>query len=59
MRSRFCRSNTLTKARRPNNSSLENRCLDEQVSEYLPPWEQALKAYLLEKGYLSPNPPKG
>ena len=41
-----------TKARRPNNSSLENRCLDEQVSEYLPPWEQALKAYLLEKGYL-------
>ena len=46
-------SNYPMKARRPKDSSLESTKLDPSLKECLRPWQEALKAYLAEKGYLS------
>ncbi len=40
-----------TKARRPVNSALRSDRLGEVVAEVPRPWEEALKAYLTERGY--------
>ena len=40
-----------SKARRPANSSLSSARLEESEKQCLRPWPQALKAYLVEKGY--------
>ena len=41
------------KARRPKDSSLESTKLSPFLKEHLRPWQEALKAYLAEKGHLS------
>jgi dTDP-4-dehydrorhamnose reductase len=41
------------KARRPSDSSLESTRLGLSLKESLRPWQEALKAYLAEKGHLS------
>ena len=41
------------KARRPKDSSLASTKLGPSIKKCLRPWEDALKAYLLEKGYRS------
>ena len=41
-----------TKAHRPRNSSLTSVKLDSSARELLRPWEEALRAYMIEKGYL-------
>lgn len=41
------------KARRPKNSSLESTKLRAAPKQFLRPWEEALRCYLQEKGYLS------
>jgi dTDP-4-dehydrorhamnose reductase len=41
-----------TKARRPKDSSLRSTRLYSQLKKNLRPWEEALKAYLVEKGHI-------
>ncbi len=44
-------SEHVTKARRPANSALQSECLVGFVRDAPRPWEEALKAYLQEKGH--------
>jgi dTDP-4-dehydrorhamnose reductase len=41
-----------TKARRPRDSSLSNNRLEKLLRQQIRPWEDALKAYLTEMGYV-------
>jgi dTDP-4-dehydrorhamnose reductase len=41
-----------TKARRPRDSSLSNKCLERTLGHSIRCWEEGLRDYLAEKGYL-------
>jgi dTDP-4-dehydrorhamnose reductase len=43
-----------TKARRPKNSGLSNALLERTLGHSIGPWLEALRAYLVEKGYARP-----
>jgi len=45
-----------SRARRPRDSSLRTTRLNDSVKECLRPWEEALEAYLMEKGYRDGGP---
>jgi dTDP-4-dehydrorhamnose reductase len=41
-----------TKARRPRDSSLDNSLIRRTLDQSIRPWQEALRAYLIEKGHL-------
>jgi dTDP-4-dehydrorhamnose reductase len=42
-----------SKARRPKDSSLSNESLERALGHRVRPWQDALRSYLVEKGYLT------